>query len=99
MNRRAFIMPVLLLLVAAIGILATTILTAAARRGAEARAHQARVQGREWCLGARLLPAGSAFERGAWRIAVAADGRASAAGPLGTYHLAADGHEAWERRP
>lgn len=99
MNRHGFVTPALLLLTAAIGILATTVLAASARRIHEARANQARVQGREWCLGARALPPGTTLERGAWRIAVAADGTASAADARGTYRIAPDGREAWERRP
>lgn len=99
MNRRGFVLPALLLLVGAIGILSATILTAALRRGGEARAHQVRVQGREWCLGLRSLPPGTAIDRGAWRLVRSDDGAVSAAGPQGTYRIAADGRESWEKRP
>lgn len=99
MNRRAFILPTVLLAAAAIGMLAATILVGVAQRSQQARQHQARVQGREWCLGARALPPGTVLSSGPWRIAVDAQGAVSAADPRGTYRIAADGRESWERTP
>lgn len=99
MTRHGFVTPALLLLTAAISILAVTVLAASARRINEARTNQGRVQGREWCLGARNLPPGTTIERGAWRISVAADGTALAVDARGTYRIGPDGAEGWERRP
>jgi hypothetical protein len=36
---------------------------------------------------------------GTWRITIDAAHSASASGPLGTYRIAADGHESWSRTP
>lgn len=99
MNRRGFILPVVLLLAGAIGLLATTILAGTAQRTHQARQHQARIQAREWCLGARALPPGSVLAVDGWRIVVDAQSSVSAADPRGTYRIAADGRETWERSP
>ena len=96
--RRGFVFMQLLLAAGVAGILALVIVADTAQRARQARIHQVRVQGREWCLGARLLPPGTVVEEGAWRIAVAADRAVSAAGPLGTYRIAADGGESWAVR-
>lgn len=99
MNRRGFILPTVLLAAGAIGLLATTILVGAAQRSQQARQHQARVQGREWCLGARMLPAGTVLAISTWRIVVGTDHEVRAADARGIYRIAADGRETWERSP
>ncbi len=99
MNRRAFILPTVLLAAGAIGLLAVTILGGTAQRSQQARQHQVRIQAREWCLGARALPPGTILAIDGWRIAVDAQRAVSAADPRGTYRIAADGLETWERSP
>jgi hypothetical protein len=98
MSRRAFVLPVVLLTSGAIGLLAATIVVGATQRAQQARQHQARVQAREWCLGARLLPPRSVVTVDGWSLAVDADGAASAGDVRGTWRIAADGAESWERR-
>lgn len=98
-SRRGFLLPTLALAVSAAGLLAMIIFAGAADRLRQAGAHQARIQGREWCLGARSLPPGSSFTAGAWQVEVDAQGIATAHGPLGTYRIAANGDERWSRRP
>lgn len=97
--RHGFVLPVMLLSVGAAGMLVLVIIGSAASRAREARAHQARVQGREWCLGARALPVAGIITVGAWRVTVDATHTTSASGPLGTYRIAADGHESWSHTP
>jgi hypothetical protein len=99
MSRRAFVLPTVLLAAGAIGLLAATILTSAAQRTHQSRQHQARIQGREWCLGARMLPSGTTLAVDGWRIVVGGQGAVSAADPRGTYRITADGREVWERSP
>lgn len=94
--RHGFVFPAIILTSAAAGVLVMAIIGSAAARAREARLHQARVQGREWCLGAQSLPA-SEFAIGAWRIRVDAAHATAAVGPLGTYRIAADGRETWVR--
>jgi len=98
MNRRAFVLPTVLLASGAIGLLVAAIAVGAAQRSYQARQHQARVQAREWCLGARLLPPGSVLTVDGWNLAVDAAGGASAGDVRGTYRIAHDGAESWERR-
>ena len=97
--RQGFVLPVMLLSVGAAGMLVLVIIGSAASRAREARTHQARVQGREWCLGARVLPTAGTIAVGAWRITVDDTHAASASGPLGTNRIAADGHESWSHTP
>lgn len=99
MNRRAFVLPTVLLAAGAIGLLSATILAGAAQRTHLSRQHQARIQGREWCLGARSLPPGTILAVDSWRIVVGEQRAVSASDQRGTYRIAADGHEAWERSP
>jgi hypothetical protein len=99
MSRRAFVLPTVLLAAGAIGLLATTILAGAAQRTQQSRQHQARIQGREWCLGARTLPPGTVLAIDGWRIMVGEQRVVSASDQRGTYRIAADGRESWERSP
>ena len=99
MSRRGFILPSVLLLAGAIALLATTILVGTAQRSHQARQHQARIQGREWCLGAQALPSGTDMSIGVWRIVVDPQRGISASDARGTYRIAADGGESWERSP
>lgn len=99
MRRRGFVLPALLLAASAAGLLTTALLVAVAQRSYRARQHQACIQGREWCLGAVHLAAGTELDVGGWRITVASAGAVSAAGPRGTYRIAADGRESWSRTP
>ena len=94
--RHGFVFPAVMLTAGAAGVLVLAIIGSAAARAREARQHQARVQGREWCLGAQSLPA-SEFAIGAWRISVDSTHATTAIGPLGTYRIAADGRESWVR--
>ena len=94
--RHGFVFPAVMLTAGAAGLLVLAIIGSAASRAREARLHQARVQGREWCLGAQALPA-SEFAIGAWRIRVESTHATTAVGPLGTYDIAADGRETWIR--
>lgn len=94
--RHGFVFPAVILTAGAAGVLVFAIIGGAAARARDARLHQARVQGREWCLGAHALPA-SEFSIGAWRIRVDATHATTAVGPLGTYTIAADGRETWTR--
>lgn len=92
--RQGFIFPAVILTAGAAGVLVMAIIGSAAARAREARMHHARVQGREWCLGAQTLPA-SNFSIGAWQIRVESSHVTTAVGPLGTYCIAADGSESW----
>lgn len=94
--RHGFVFPAVMLMAGAAGVLVIAIIGSAAARGREARLHQARVQGREWCLGAHSLPA-SEFAIGAWRIRVDSTHATTAVGPLGTYRITSDGRESWVR--
>ncbi len=98
-SRRGFVFPMLMLSAAAAGMLALAITVAAAQRAHAARAHQVRVQGREWCLGARQLPDGAVLVQGSWTITVADHHAVTAASALGTYRMAADGRESWSITP
>jgi hypothetical protein len=76
-------------------------ITAAAAIGLEYAArshartlHQRQVQGREYALGARVLPPGE-YPAGEWRITVAADRTVAARHPGGSWRIAADGSESW----
>lgn len=99
MSRRGFVMPALLLAAGAAGLLTFTIVAGAAQRSRLATQHQARVQGREWCLGARVLPPGSACTVGSWRIVVDRRRDVSASDVRGTYRITAEGTESWSRTP
>lgn len=97
MRRRGFVLLSVLLTAGAAGLLATAIIAGAAQRTQQARRHQAQVQAREWCLGARLLPLGSDLRVDGWRLQRTADGAASAGDARGTWCIAGDGGETWER--
>ncbi len=51
------------------------------------------------CLGVRTMACPGSADIGTWRITIDAAHSASASGPLGTYRIAADGHESWSRTP
>ena len=96
MTRRGFVFPMLVLAAGAAGALALVIVASAGHRAQTAQRHQQRVQGREWCLGARLMPDGTTFTRGRWTITVGpAHAVSAAAGSSGTYHIDATGRESW----
>jgi len=97
MRRRGFVLLTVLLTAGAAGLLATAIIAAAAQRTQQARRHQAQVQAREWCLGARLLPLGSDLQVDGWRLQRGLDGASSAGDARGIWRIAADGGESWER--
>jgi hypothetical protein len=97
--RQGFVLPAMLMSAGAASLLVVAIIGATVSRAREARLHQARVQGREWCLGARTMANPGVVEIGAWQVSIDAAHSASASGPLGTYRIAADGHESWSRRP
>lgn len=99
MSRRGFILPTVLFTAGAIGLLATTILAGAAQRTHQARQNLARIQAREWCLGAHALPPGTVLTVDGWHITVDAQRTVSAGDPRGIYHIAADMREGWERVP
>lgn len=99
MNRRGFILPMLLLSAGAAGLLTMVIITAAAQRSQHARLHQARVQGREWCLGMHGLTAPVNLDIGAWKLSMDAQHLARAQGPRGTYTINATGQETWSPAP
>jgi hypothetical protein len=98
MRRRGFVLPVVLLLSGAVSLLAATIVVGATQRTHQVRQHQNRVQAREWCLGIRRLPPGTMLTVDGWRLVVDADGAVSAGDARGTWRIAADGVESWERR-
>lgn len=98
MSRRAFVLPVVLLTSGAIALLAATIVVGATQRARQVSQHQAQVQAREWCLGARRLPLGSVLTVDGWRLEIDAAGAVSARDARGTWRIAADGTESWERR-
>jgi hypothetical protein len=63
--------------------------------GRMARAgHLARIQGREFALGARALAPGT-YAVGMWTITVAPDHAVAARGRAGVCAIAADGRETW----
>ena len=95
-NRQGMILTVVMLIMTGAATLtALGIATHAALRRAEIADHVARIQGREWCLGALSLRPGGSIDRGVWRISRAADSSCWARGPRGTYCILASGRERW----
>ncbi len=104
MTRRGFVFPMLVLAAGAAGVLALVIVASAAHRAQMAQRHQQRVQGREWCLGGRLLPEGTTVTQGRWTITVGPAHAVSATarelgGGSGTYRIDATGRESWSLAP
>ncbi|MEK7412297.1 MAG: hypothetical protein AAB263_03140, partial [Planctomycetota bacterium] len=80
-------------------VLTFAILAAVAQRAHQAQLHQARTQGREWCLGARSLAPGTVIVSEHWRMEIDTSGNVLASGPQGIYRMAVNGDESWNRSP
>lgn len=96
--RRGWVLLPVLVCLGAAGLLLAGIQGERSTRERDLAQRQARIQGREFALGARALPAGASVVVGRWEVARAADGACRARGPLGTYRIAG-GREGWEPAP
>jgi hypothetical protein len=68
------------------------------QRGRGLAAREARIAGREWCLGAGAIAPGATLTCGAWRITHGRDGSVQADGPAGSFSIDAAGRERWTTR-
>ncbi|MBA2482028.1 MAG: hypothetical protein H0V44_15290 [Planctomycetes bacterium] len=96
MNRQGMVITaVIFIITGAAMIVGITIAAQGALRRVEVSDRAARVQGREWCIGASTLAEGAQVTSGAWNVTRATGNERTASGPRGTYRISADGRESW----